>query len=128
VEDLPAHIRIVEILVRDLDGDGRGEILVRGARPRSLGGDVRLYQRTAKGWRGRTLATDVQGFAIGSFTGGAVPEIVVAGGDPTPQPVSVGPDAGWDVRLAAPSNPVEVDAKTLIGKPAPALQVDAWLG
>ncbi|MHC5071620.1 MAG: redoxin domain-containing protein, partial [Planctomycetota bacterium] len=128
VEDLPAHIRIVEILVRDLDGDGRGEILARGARSRSLGGDVRLYQRTTGGWRGRTLATDVQGFAIGSFTGGTAPEIVVAGGEPTPQPVSVGPDAGWDAQLAAPTNPVDVDAKTLVGKPAPALQVDAWLG
>ena len=56
IEDVPENVRIRSIVLADLDRDGKSEVIVQGERKNSLGGDVRVYQLTASGWRGTTAA------------------------------------------------------------------------
>lgn len=126
VEDVPEQIRLRELTLADLTGDGRPEIVVRGDRKSSLGGAVRVYQRTAAGtWQARTLAPDVQAFAVARI-GAGPPSVALAG----PEPVVARLDTGvaWDTELGKAVDTYKVDHKTLVGKPAPRLAVKEWVG
>ena len=98
IEDVPDNVRIRAIVLEDLDRDGKPEVIVQGERKSSLGGDVRVYQLTSKGWRGMTAAKDVQGFAVGNFSGNGL-QFVFAGTEPGPVAVNLG-NAKWDAQLA----------------------------
>lgn len=127
IEDVPGVIRLSRIVLADLDGDSRLEIIAHGDRSNSLGGDVRVYQRTAAGWRGMTVAQDVQGFAIGDLDGDRKPELAFARAEPQWLALDLR-TAKWDERLAEAVETYEVSAASLIGKPAPRLQAAEWVG
>lgn len=126
VEDLPGHIRFETIRLADLTGDGRPEIIARAALPQSLGGSVRVYERTDAGWRGLTAARQVQTFAVGDFTGDGHRQLVFAGAPPLP--FAVGAEAGWDSSLGAAVDTAVVDPDSLLSKPAPELGNCEWIG
>lgn len=127
IEDVPEHTRISQILLADLDGDGKAEIIAHGERRGSLGGDVRIYQRAATGWRGMTVAKDAQGFALGAFTAREKRELIFSG--PEIKPVALNLSrARWDPALAEEVETYKIDPETLIGKLAPKLQAEEWIG
>lgn len=127
VEDVPKQTRIRGIEFIDIDGSGGQEILAWGEMRNSLGGDVRLYERRDGGWRGATLATDVQGHAVADFEGNGRLQIVFAGPDPKPQPLDLA-SVKWDAELAPEVRTYEVDHTKLVGRPAPRLQAGEWIG
>ncbi|MEP7272289.1 MAG: FG-GAP-like repeat-containing protein [Acidobacteriota bacterium] len=127
IEDVPDQVRIRRILITDLDGDGKGEILVHGERKSSLGGDVRLYQHTAKGWRGATIVKDVQTFGFGSFSARSKKEILAGGKENQLIELDL-QRAPWDAALAEEVETYQIDAATLIGKPTPRVQAEEWIG
>jgi thiol-disulfide isomerase/thioredoxin len=127
IEDVPDQVRIRRILISDLNGDGKGEIIVHGERRSSLGGDVRVYQHTPKGWRGATIVKDVQGFGLGSFTTRTKTEIIAAGKETQLIPIDL-TRVSWDAKLGEEVETYKIDAATLIGKPTPRLQADEWIG
>jgi len=127
IEDVPEQIRIRNIALVDLDRDGRAEIIAHGERRNSLGGDVRVYQLTPAGWRGMTAAKDVQGFAVGNFTGGRKTELIFSGTEPQLLALDLR-RAKWDAQLAEAVETYKVDPNTLIGKLAPRLQAEEWIG
>ena len=127
IEDVPEHVRIRRILVADLDGDGKGEIIALGERRNSLGGDVRIYQHTAKGWRGGTIAKDIQSMAVGPFTALGKRELVVSGKENQLIELDVR-RTQWDASLAEAVETYKIDPATLIDKPTPRLQADEWIG
>jgi cytochrome c biogenesis protein CcmG, thiol:disulfide interchange protein DsbE len=124
IEDIPENVRIREIALADLNRDGKPEIIAHGERRNSLGGDVRIYQRTSTGWRGMTAATNVQGFALGKFTSGK-PELIFAGAEPRLMALDLR-RAKWDAKLAEEVETYKIDPATLIGNPAPRLQAEEW--
>lgn len=127
IEDVPEQIRLRDITLTDVDGDGRPEILARGDRRSSLGGAVRIYQRTPDGWRGTTLAPDVQDYAVAQVVPGGPPEVVLAGASPQVAALDLGTLA-WDAKLAEAVNTYKIDHTTLVGKPAPTVLAQEWLG
>lgn len=127
IEDLPEHTRIRTLLLVDLDRDGRAEIIAHGERKSSLGGDVRVYQRTATGWRGLTAAQNVQGFALGSFRRRGQLELLFAGAEPQLFTLDLRA-AKWDAALAKEVETYKIDPATLLAKTAPRLQAEEWLG
>lgn len=127
IEDLPEHYRIRQIELLDFDGDGKQEIVARGERKNSLGGDVRLYRHTKDGWKGATLAVDVQDFAIADFNGNGKQEIAFAG--ETAKSIAINlATTKWDAELGEEVATYEVDPKTLLDKAAPRLQATEWIG
>jgi len=127
IEDVPEQVRLRQLVLADLDGDRKAEIIAHGERKGSLGGDVRIYQRTAEGWRGMTVAKDVQGFALGSFTARGKRELIFSG--PEIKPVALDlRRARWDAALAEEVGTYKIDPATLIGKLAPRLQGEEWMG
>jgi thiol-disulfide isomerase/thioredoxin len=127
LEDVPEHIRINTIELFDLDGDGKAEIIAHGQRVRSLGGDVRVYQLVNSGWLGKTVASDVQGFAVGSVSGDGKPEIIFSGREHR----VFAPDlstAEWDAHLGEEVHTYEVDPESIIGKRAPNINAEEWIG
>jgi peroxiredoxin len=127
IEDVPQQIRMRDITLADVNGDGQSEILARGDRRSSLGGAVRLYQRTPDGWRGATLAPDVQDFAVATLDADRRPVVVLAGAEPKVVALDLATLA-WDAKLAEAVNTYKIDHTTLVGKPAPALLAQEWLG
>jgi len=129
LEDVPEHTRVRDLVLADLDGDGVKEIIAHGERRNSLGGDVRVYQRAASGWRAATVARNVQDFALGRFTSGKKQLQLVFTGDPPLAPWTL--DAAtlaWDPKLAPAVHTYKVDPAALLDKPAPALPTQEWLG
>lgn len=127
VEDVPEHISIRNIKLADIDGDGKVEIIAQGQRRDSLVGDVRIYQRTASGWRAKTISNDVQEFAVGSFTGNKKNELIFS--EEQPQLLALNlRTIKWDPELAEAVETYEIDPATLLGKPAPPLTVEEWVG
>ena len=126
IEDVPENVRIRSIVLADLNRDRKPEVIVQGERKNSLGGDVRVYQLTAAGWRGMTVAKDVQGFVLGNFSGTGL-EFIFAGAEPRLEVVSLN-KAKWDAHLAEEVETYKIDPATLIAKPAPRIQAEEWLG
>lgn len=125
IEDVPENTRITRLELADLDGDRAAEIIAQGERRNSLGGDVRVYQRTASGWRGLTAARNVQGFALGRFTGRRLQLMFTESSEVWSLDTAT---AAWDPQLAPEVHTYKVDPKTLLEQPAPALAVKEWLG
>jgi len=111
----------------DLDGDGKGEIIALGERRNSLGGDVRIYQHTVKGWRGATVARDIQSIALGPFSTRGKRELVVSGKENQLIELDLR-RIQWDASLGEETETYQIDAATLIDKPTPRLQADEWIG
>lgn len=128
VEDLDKHIRFEQIDVRDLDGDGKAEIIGRASLPAALGGTVRVYQRAGNGWRGMTVAQLAQTFAAGDFDGNGKLELLFAGQPPLPFSLNSQTTAKWETELGEAVEIVEIDPKSLVGKRAPALKTTEWVG
>jgi len=131
VEDLEGHIRFESIDLVDLTGDGKPEIVGRASLPSALGGSVRVYERTAKGWRGMTAAQLAQAYAAGDFDGDKKNELVFAGQPPMPFSLSASAASAapkWDTALGPAVETREVDPQSLVGKPAPALSGIEWMG
>ena len=128
VEDLEGHIRFESIDLVDVTGDGKPEIVGRASLSGALGGSVRVYERTAKGWRGMTAATLAQAYAVGDFDGNKKNELVFAGQPPMPFSVSASAAPSWDTALGPAVETREVDPQSLVGKPAPALSGAEWMG
>lgn len=126
IEDVPENVRLRAISLVDLNRDGKPEVIVHGERKNSLGGDVRIYQLTATGWRGTTAVKDVQGFALGNFSGDS-PQIIFAGAEPTVTALNLS-NAKWDAQLAEEVETYKIDPATLLGKPAPRIQATEWIG
>lgn len=127
IEDLDNHIRFEEIDLVDLNGDGKPEIVGRASRNGALGGSVRVYERAGTGWRGMTVAELAQAYGVGDFNGDKTRELVF-GGQP-PLPFSLGSQGPvWDESLGEALEPREVDPKSLLDKPAPALKASEWMG
>ena len=127
IEDVPEHVRIRRVLIVDLDGDGKGEIIALGERRNSLGGDVRIYQHTVKGWRGATVARDIQSIALGPFSARGKRELVVSGKENQLIELDLR-RTQWDASLGEETETYQIDAATLIDKPTPRLQADEWIG
>ncbi len=128
IEDLEGHMRFEEIDVVDLTGDGKPEIVGRAARSNTLGGSIRVYERTASGWRGMTAAQLTQAYAAGDFDGDGRNELVFGGQLPVPFSLGARTAPSWDTALGPAVETRDVDASSLVGKPAPALQVTEWIG
>lgn len=128
VEDLEGHMRFEEIDLVDLTGDGKPEIVGRAARNGTLGGSVRVYERTANGWRGMTAGHLAQTYAIGDFDGDKKVELVFGGQPPIPFSLAASAAPRWDAALGEEVLTREVDPQSLVGKPAPELKGTEWLG
>jgi hypothetical protein len=63
IEDTPGQYTIWQILVADVDGDGKPEIITRGSHY------VRVYRRSGERWRGLTIAGAARDLAIGDLDG-----------------------------------------------------------
>jgi len=141
---------VTRMVAADLDGDGKAELITGDG----LRGDNRaecpqtdasiykpaangewgplevyrnVYERTENGWRGMTATPPVQTFAARDFDGDWKREMVFTGAPPMPfSPASHASQS--DARLGEHVETAEVDAKTLVGKPAPALEATEWLG
>ena len=127
IDDLDDHMRFEKIDLVDLNGDGKPEIVGYAARGDALGGSIRVYERTPKGWRGMTVAPLVQTFAAGDFKGDKKRELVFAGAPPMPFSMA-SQTPKWEAKLGEAIETRDVDAKTLVGKDAPALKVTEWVG
>jgi len=127
IDDFNEHIRFEQIDLIDLNGDGRPEIVAQAGLKSALGGTVRVYERTSKGWRGMTAAPLAQTFAAGDFDGDKKNELVFAGQPPiTFALASTAPR--WDPTLGEAVETRELDSATLVSKPAPPLKVTEWIG
>ncbi|HXH06542.1 MAG TPA: redoxin domain-containing protein [Vicinamibacterales bacterium] len=127
IEDLADHIRFERVDVVDLTGDGRPEIVGRAARDGTLGGSVRVYQRTRSGWRGMTAGRLAQAYAFGDFDGDRSLELVFAGQPPLPFSLASSAAPRWETSLGEAVETPEVDPESLVGKPAPALKATEWV-
>ena len=128
VEDLEGHMRFEEIELVDLTGDGRPEIVGRAVRNGTLGGSVRVYERTASGWRGMTAGHLAQTHASGDFDGDHKSELVFGGQPPIPFSLNTSAAPTWDAALGEEVETREVDPQSLVGRPAPDLKATEWIG
>ncbi len=64
IEDTPGQYAINQIVVADVDGDGKPELVTRG------NSYVRVYKRTGDAWRGLTIAGPARDVAVGDLDGG----------------------------------------------------------
>lgn len=127
IEDLDNHLRFEKIDLVDLTGDAKPEIVGWASQTSTLGGSVRVYERTANGWRGMTAGELAQTFAIGDFNGDRKRELVFAG--QPPMPFSLSSQAPqWSAELGEAVETRDVNPKSLLNKTAPALQATEWLG
>lgn len=127
IEDLDNHIRFDQIDVVDLNADGKPEIVGRASRSGTLGGSVRVYERTAGGWRGMTAGELAQAHASGDFDGDGLRELVFAGQPPLPFSLAA-KSPQWETSLGKEVVPRDVDAASLVDKAAPPLKATEWLG
>jgi hypothetical protein len=73
---IPGEFSIDEILVRDLDRDGKPEILALGS------STLHLYRRGSAGdWQDLLLARNVRGISAGDLDGDGIDEVLVGGKD-----------------------------------------------
>lgn len=127
VEDLDGHLRFEKIDLIDLNADGKPEIVAWASRNSTLGGSVRAYERTRAGWRGMTAGDLAQAYAAGDFDGDKRNELVFAGQPPLPFSLaSQAPQ--WVTDLGKAVDTRDVDPKSLLSKPAPALKATEWVG
>jgi thiol-disulfide isomerase/thioredoxin len=127
VEDLEGHMRFEQIDLIDLNADGKPEIVGRASLRDALGGSVRIYERTNGGWRGMTAAELAQAYAAGDFNGDKKREVVFTGQPPLP--FSLASEAPrWETKLGEAIDTRDVDPKSLVAKPAPALKATEWVG
>ncbi|HXI14620.1 MAG TPA: redoxin domain-containing protein [Thermoanaerobaculia bacterium] len=128
IEDLDAHLRFEKIDLVDLTGDGKPEIVAWASLNATLGGSVRVYERTsAGGWRGMTAGAQAQTFAAGDFNNDKKRELVFAGQPPLPFSLaSKGPN--WEKSLGKAVDTRDVDSKSLLEQSAPALKPADWIG
>ncbi|HET7712906.1 MAG TPA: redoxin domain-containing protein [Thermoanaerobaculia bacterium] len=127
IEDFDDHMRFEQIDLVDLNGDGRNEIVAHGAMNAALGGTVRVYERANGKWRGMTVAPLAQAYAAGDFDGDKKTELVFTGQPPLPFSITAKAPQ-WDSRLGEEIQTRDVDPKSLLSKPAPALQMTEWFG
>jgi FG-GAP-like repeat len=72
IEDTPGQYTIWQILVADVDGDGKPELVTRGSRY------VRVYRRSGDRWHGLTIAGAARDLAVGDLDGTGT-AILIAG-------------------------------------------------
>lgn len=63
IEDTPGQYTIWQIVVADVDGDGKPELVTRGSHY------VRVYHRSGEQWRGLTIAGIARDIAVGDLDG-----------------------------------------------------------
>lgn len=71
IEDTPGQYTLWQILVADLDGDGKPELVTRGSHY------VRVYRRSGDRWRGLTIAGEARDLAVGDLDGTGAAILIV---------------------------------------------------
>ncbi len=127
IEDNSGFIRVIDLRLVDVDGDGRQEILALAQEATTYAPRLRLYQYTGSGWRGATLAEGAQAFAVADVDGNGGRELVLAGEQPKTQQLAL-QQLSWDATLAEAVETYKNDPDDLLGKPAPDLLAAEWVG
>jgi thiol-disulfide isomerase/thioredoxin len=127
IEDVPGFIRIVEIQLVDLDGDGKAEILALAEEATSSKPGLRLYEHTSSGWRGTTLATGTRAFTVADLEGNHRPELILSGDVPQKLALDLR-RMSWDAQLAKAQQTFLADPAALVGKAAPDFVAEEWIG
>jgi hypothetical protein len=126
IEDIPYVPWFSEMKAVDMNGDGASELIVTGLR---LAGKpvVRTYRQLEGHWEAAWLQEDVTAYALLSTEDEAPPHFLVCRGGKTeivkwetlPWSTELGPEVktpDW-----------KPDPKTLVGQPAPKLDIGKWL-
>jgi thiol-disulfide isomerase/thioredoxin len=128
IEDVPEQMRINNIVLADLDGDGSDEIIAQGEnRTPFTKAPVYIYRRVNDAWRRTTAADSAQAFAVADVDGDGRPEILLADTVLAATSIDIAA-ANWASRLAPAVETFINDPKELIGTPAAELVADEWVG